>query len=31
MIEAGQIIEQGSFDELIEQKGAYYQQWMGLE
>jgi len=26
MIEAGQIIEQGSFDDLIEQKGAYYQQ-----
>ncbi len=31
MIEAGQIIEQGSFDDLIEQKGAYYQQWTGLE
>lgn len=31
MIEAGQIVEQGSFDELIRLEGAYHQQWKGLE
>ncbi len=31
MIEAGQIIEQGSFDELIQKEGAYHKQWKGLE
>jgi len=31
MIEAGQIIEQGSFDELIQKEGAYHKQWVGLE
>lgn len=31
MIEAGQIIEQGSFEDLIQKEGAYYKQWKGLE
>lgn len=31
MIEAGQILEQGSFEALIQKEGAYYQQSMGLE
>ncbi len=31
MIEAGQIIEQGNFDELIQKEGAYHKQWKGLE
>ena len=31
MIEAGQIVEQGNFEELIQKEGAYYQQWKGLE
>ena len=31
MIEAGEIIEQGSFDELIKLEGAYQQQWLGLD
>ncbi len=31
MIEAGQIVEQGSFEELIEKEGAYHMQWKGLD
>ncbi len=31
MIEEGEIIEQGSFDKLIELEGAYQQQWLGLD
>lgn len=31
MIEAGEIIEQGSFDELIRLEGAYHKQWLGLD
>lgn len=30
MVEMGQIIEQGSFDTLMEKKGAFYKQWIGL-
>ena len=30
MIEDGDIIEQGHFDELMKLKGAFYKQWGGL-